>query len=525
MVGILFSLSFLYAESFAQSLDLPNNSDTLVYPLGGMYFVKDSQNNILASSDTPDTIIKTALDRGGEIYISGGAYYLSKDFSGFDIKFGTHLRMAKNADIFIPSGYSGYVFRFNSGSEQCIVDGGHIQEIEPPKRNWIGILMLGGTNGVADNFIENMVITYPYIAIDFSASTGQWINANTFVNIQAESFVKGIEFDFKGKQTPGVDGFYGNTFRDLQFQSGSMTIYGVKDIEHDYTAFYNVHLWDLPSNAISATIDPTAENTIIVGGQMTYQGFIDDGTNTMILDSWHNSISSNSTISSELINNTQKSNSKVLALNQYGTLNMTIPQQFGSGFVNGSSGQIVLSPEHPSEINVYGKVNKSVGGKVLLHITRPDGLVEENEAYVTSDGTFYYPLVFDKNSIMGMYKVDASYQELSLGSLQIRVSDQTLHLNNEPSNPVKVISSNETLVAGTKDAAKLWSQGKISNRIFLDDVEELIKADIIKNPNTNQVIPYVPQWFKNTATWWTDGQISDSDFISALQYLFNSKIM
>jgi hypothetical protein len=35
----------------------------------------------------------------------------------------------------------------------------------------------------------------------------------------------------------------------------------------------------------------------------------------------------------------------------------------------------------------------------------------------------------------------------------------------------------------------------------------------------------IPSWIKNTAKWWADGQISDAEFIKALQYLINQGIL
>src|SRR2546428_11654101 len=244
-MGLLFSSTFLFMWAFAQGLDLQNDFGTIVYVIGGMYFAKDSQDHIFVSSDTADIVIKAALDRGGDIYVTGGNYHLSKDFSGFDLKSTTHLKLAQDSSIIVPSGYGGYVFRFNNGTAHCVMEGGHIYETDPVKRGWIGIIMQGGTEGVYFNLVENVIITDPYIVIDFNATRGQWINANTFVNIQGYTFVRGIEFDYKGKPEGG-DGFNGNTFRDSQFQSGPMTTYGVKDIKHDTNAFYNVQIWDLP---------------------------------------------------------------------------------------------------------------------------------------------------------------------------------------------------------------------------------------------------------------------------------------
>lgn len=35
----------------------------------------------------------------------------------------------------------------------------------------------------------------------------------------------------------------------------------------------------------------------------------------------------------------------------------------------------------------------------------------------------------------------------------------------------------------------------------------------------------IPDWVKNNAKWWADGQIAESDFISAMQYLINQQII
>jgi hypothetical protein len=35
----------------------------------------------------------------------------------------------------------------------------------------------------------------------------------------------------------------------------------------------------------------------------------------------------------------------------------------------------------------------------------------------------------------------------------------------------------------------------------------------------------VPSWVKNSAKWWSDGQVSDSEFLDAVKYLINQKII
>jgi len=532
LIVLLFSFTFSFTETFAQGVNLPNNFGTIIYQFNGQYYVKDSQN-IIISSYTPDVVIKTALSRGGDIYIAGGTYTLTNDFSGFNLKYGSYLKMASDASIVVPSGYSGYVFRFSNYVGHCVVDGGHIYEANPVKRHWIGIMMQGGPGGVYFNYIENTVITDPQIVIDFNATTGQWVNANTFVNIKGWNFVKGIEFDFKGKHTDGVDGFDANTFRDSQFQGGPMTTYGVKDIKHSFNAFYNVQFWDLPASSISSTIDPSAENTIIIGGQMTYQGFSDSGTNTLVLDAWDSKILSNSTMISSIINGTYQAQPNTPTLPLHQVMNMSIIQQAQNDFVRGNHGQLNILPGQSTVVNIYGTVDNPTGGSMQMSVSRPDGAVEQIHADVTSAGVFYYPLMFDKNSLTGQYRIDGSYQNSNLGTLFLNVTANQGTIPNQSSQPNIGITpsseSNTTLSARIKNDAQLWSQGEISNDVFLSDIQYLAKIGIIESPNQNQSYLHhtisIPIWLKNNAIWWANGQISDQDFFSGIQYLLNSGIM
>ena len=56
-------------------------------------------------------------------------------------------------------------------------------------------------------------------------------------------------------------------------------------------------------------------------------------------------------------------------------------------------------------------------------------------------------------------------------------------------------------------------------------------VEVVKGGNTSFVAPptatitEIPQWVKNNAEWWAEGQIPDSDFVSGIQYLINQGIM
>src|SRR5207245_11184113 len=78
--------------------------------------------------------------------------------------------------------------------------------------------------------------------------------------------------------------------------------------------------------------------------------------------------------------------------------------------------QLAKSHERPNIINVYGKIGNSKGGEVILYITRSDGIIEQNQVHITSDGTFYSPLIFDRYSLIGIYEIYAVFKILNLGS-------------------------------------------------------------------------------------------------------------
>ncbi|MFN3654897.1 MAG: hypothetical protein ACK4TO_06175, partial [Candidatus Nitrosotenuis sp.] len=77
-----------------------------------------------------------------------------------------------------------------------------------------------------------------------------------------------------------------------------------------------------------------------------------------------------------------------------------------------------------------------------------------------------------------------------------------------------------------KDGAKWWSNGTISDDEFIDAIEFLAKEKIITVQKTESSSSgFIPSWVKTSAGWWADGMISDKEFARSLQYLVNSGII
>jgi len=86
-----------------------------------------------------------------------------------------------------------------------------------------------------------------------------------------------------------------------------------------------------------------------------------------------------------------------------------------------------------------------------------------------------------------------------------------------------------SLVPGwIKNNAKWWSEGLISESDFVQGIQYLIKEEIIKVPSTQvsgERTSVVPAWVKNNAGWWADGQINDDSFVNGIQWLIENGIM
>ena len=76
-----------------------------------------------------------------------------------------------------------------------------------------------------------------------------------------------------------------------------------------------------------------------------------------------------------------------------------------------------------------------------------------------------------------------------------------------------------------KKVAGWWANSEISESEFMSGIEYLINNNIISiqpvpcstaNASSTEL---VPDWVKNNAMWWSEDLIEDADFINGIQYL------
>ena len=73
-----------------------------------------------------------------------------------------------------------------------------------------------------------------------------------------------------------------------------------------------------------------------------------------------------------------------------------------------------------------------------------------------------------------------------------------------------------------------WSQGQITDADFTTGIQYLIAQGIIIVPETavtGDSVEAIPDWLRSNAAWWADGLITEADFVQGLQWLIINGII
>jgi len=96
--------------------------------------------------------------------------------------------------------------------------------------------------------------------------------------------------------------------------------------------------------------------------------------------------------------------------------------------------------------------------------------------------------------------------------------------------------ANQTSTAGTikipswvRNTAKWWHDGQVGDSDFVKGIQYLIQQGIMQIPTQSQSTVLgqhqIPVWIKNNAGWWASGQISDDEFVKGIQWLITNGII
>ena len=102
----------------------------------------------------------------------------------------------------------------------------------------------------------------------------------------------------------------------------------------------------------------------------------------------------------------------------------------------------------------------------------------------------------------------------------------------EESTPEAVLIESETqyIPIWVRNNANWWSEDQIDDSDFVAGMQYLIDKKLMKIPETQVASESsgetsMPDWMKNNAGWWAEGQITDDDFVQGMQWLVANGVM
>jgi len=81
-----------------------------------------------------------------------------------------------------------------------------------------------------------------------------------------------------------------------------------------------------------------------------------------------------------------------------------------------------------------------------------------------------------------------------------------------------------------RNNAKWWSDGLIDDESFVQGVQYLVKENIISiqdSSQSNAITPdnKIPDWVRNNAKWWSDGLIGEKEFLNGIEFLVSAGVI
>ena len=88
-------------------------------------------------------------------------------------------------------------------------------------------------------------------------------------------------------------------------------------------------------------------------------------------------------------------------------------------------------------------------------------------------------------------------------------------------------AESELIPSWVKNTAGWWAMDEISENEFVDAIQFLVNENIIyvDRSTPSDFSHGIPSWVKNTAGWWANNEIPENEFVNAIQFLINSGII
>ena len=171
--------------------------------------------------------------------------------------------------------------------------------------------------------------------------------------------------------------------------------------------------------------------------------------------------------------------------------------------------------EHGDHLVMIINVSEITGDDASIYITDP----AERKSFFLQ-----HPIYREYTEILSNFPFDSAVWKAGTYTLELEYSgiNSSVQFTIEDTGKVG-------LPYWIKDLATLWiSEPFVTDKDFARAIGYLIEHEIIKIPYTEpgeETVSSIPEWVKNSAGWWIEGKISDTEFAMTLQYLVKTGII
>jgi hypothetical protein len=187
-----------------------------------------------------------------------------------------------------------------------------------------------------------------------------------------------------------------------------------------------------------------------------------------------------------------------------------------------TSGKITLVKANLLKNSLVFSIDVGSGGHLTVEL--PRYIMDAQD----EDGDSAYVVLMDDRNAIFVEKTNPNERTLTIPYIH---NTRTLEiigtfLELEPSSPA--LSTN--IPDWVRNNAEWWSKDLIGQDDFVYGIEYLIIQGVIQIPivpdeDETDDVAFVPPWIKDTAGWWAEGLVSDSEFVNGLQYLVKQGII
>ena len=173
-------------------------------------------------------------------------------------------------------------------------------------------------------------------------------------------------------------------------------------------------------------------------------------------------------------------------------------------------------------LNVSGMISNEIfskGQPVYIHVTGTNGNYDQKIKIISkSSGVFNSDYIFSSEIESGSYQIQFEHMDEKSTIHTLEISEKCGHVEPE------IFKKSETAIPDwIKNNAEWWAEGQIDDNSFVQGIQFMIKENIILIPNlpesSSETAESVPAWVKNNAEWWAEGQIDDNSFVKGIEYL------